>query len=84
MVNALQGLFIFSVLFFDDAVLKFIKVKCISWRNQDENPQENLISMKIICSCVRPNQRRVYSLDQSLPVTEERFMCSFKQHSDEF
>ena len=84
MVNALQGLFIFSVLFFDDAVMKLIKVKCLSWRNQNENPQEISISLKILCSRVRPNQRRVYSLDQSLPVTEERFMCSFKQHSDEF
>ena len=84
MVNALQGLFIFSVLFFDEAVLKFIQKNCLCWRNENEDSPENLISLKIMRRCVTPNQRRVYSLDQSLPVTEERFMCSFKQHSDEF
>lgn len=88
-VNTLQGLTLFCALFFDDAVLRQIKLECqwITGKNngQIQNGEESItLHLKDLYSNVSRNNRRVYNLDQNLPEQEERFICSYRQHSNEF
>ena len=88
-MNTLQGLTLFCALFFDDAVLRQINLEC-QWiigknNGQTQNGEESItLHLKDLYSHVSRNNRRVYNLDQSLPEQEERFICSYKQNSDEF